>query len=224
LIKTLKEAVQGFLLERGLVLTMTPRYLERKRKIDLSKYAGDYVRNSSLEMVAQQIDSRNIKGSTAELGVYRGDFARIMNELFPDRKLYLFDTFEGFDRQDVGIERESGYSRGTQDFSGTSVETVLGKMPYPANCIVKKGHFPESAADVDDEFAFVSIDADLFRPIFDGLSFFYPRLTRGGYIFVHDYNNDEYKGVKAAVRHYCSEHGVSYFPLTDACGSAVICK
>lgn len=224
MIKILKEAVQGFLLDRGLVLTMTPRYLERKRKIDLSKFGGDYVRNSSLEMVAQEINKGNIEGSTAELGVYRGDFARIMNELFPDRKLYLFDTFEGFDREDVGIERESSYSRGTQDFSRTNVETVLGKMPYPANCIAKKGHFPESAAGVDDDFVFVSIDADLYKPIFDGLCFFYPRLARGGYIFVHDYNNDEYKGAKAAVRQYCSEHGVSYFPLTDACGSAVLCK
>ncbi len=224
MIRTMKAAFQGFLLERGLVLTMTPRYLGRKRKIDLSRYAGDYVRNSSLEMAAQQIETENIDGSMAELGVYRGDFARIMNELLPDRKLYLFDTFEGFDRQDLGVERESGYSRGTQDFSDTSVETVLGKMPYPANCIVKKGYFPESAADVDDNFAFVSIDADLYKPILDGLRFFYPRLARGGFIFVHDYNNDEYKGVKAAVREYCSEYGVSYFPLTDACGSAVIGK
>lgn len=222
--KTLKKIIQGVLLDRGLVLTMTPRYLERSRKIDLSKYAGDYVRNSSLEMVAHEIDTGNIPGSTAELGVYRGDFARIINEVFPDRTLYLFDTFEGFDQQDLGIEKDSGFSGGTQDFSGTSVEMVLEKMPNPANCVIRKGYFPESAAGVEDDFAFVSIDADLYKPIVDGLSFFYPRLARGGYIFVHDYNNDEYKGAKAAVRQFCREQGVGFFPLPDACGSAVITK
>ncbi len=222
--RTLKEAIQGFLLGRGVVLTMTPRYIARPRSIDLSRYAGDYVRNSSLELVAHEIHERNIQGAAAELGVYRGDFAKIINELFPDRRLYLFDTFEGFDGKDVGIDRESRYSDEVQDFSGTSVETVLEKIPHPANCLIKKGYFPESAEGVDDEFAFVSIDADLYKPIFEGLRFFYPKLVKGGYIFVHDYNNDEYQGAKAAVRRYCSENGVGYFPLTDACGSVVITK
>ena len=34
----------------------------------------------------------------SELGVYRGRFARCINRLLPDRKLYLFDSFQGFDR------------------------------------------------------------------------------------------------------------------------------
>lgn len=222
--ESIKEALQRFLLERGFVLTMPLRYLERNRGIDLSKYAGDYVRNSSLELVAHEVNTKGIKGSTAELGVYRGDFAKIINELFPDRKLYLFDTFEGFSRKDLALEKSQAYSSGTQDFSKTSIEAVLKKMKNPANCIIKKGYFPESAIDVDDEFAFVSIDADLFQPIYDGLNFFYPKLAGGGYLFVHDYNNDEYKGAKAAVRQYCSENGIRYFPLPDACGSAVISK
>lgn len=224
LMKTIKETLQNVLLGRGLVLTMTPRYLERNREIDLSKYAGDYVRNSSLELAANEINSKDIKGSVAELGVYRGDFAKIINELFPDRKLYLFDTFEGFSEKDLAMEKSRAFSSGTYDFSKTSIKTVLKKMKAPANCIIKKGHFPESAIDVKDEFAFVSIDADLFKPIYDGLNFFFPMLARGGYIFVHDYNNDEYKGAKAAVRQYCSENGIGYFPLTDACGTAVILK
>jgi len=205
-------------------LTMALRYMRRTRGIDLSKYAGDYVRNSSLELVAHEIITNNIKGSVAELGVYRGDFARVINEAFPDRKLYLFDTFEGFNKQDILVDRKQDYSTGSQDFSRTSIDIVLNKMKTPGNCIVKPGYFPESAAGVADIFAFVSIDADLYKPVYDGLSFFYPRLANGGYIFVHDYNNDEYKGANAAVREYCHEMNTPYFPLPDACGSAIICK
>lgn len=219
-----KALVQSFLMSRGLVLTMTMRYLRRKRNIFLPAYAGDYVRNSSLELVAHEINSRKIQGSVAELGVYRGDFAKIVNEAFPDRKLYLFDTFKGFDPHDVSADNDGSYSSGRQDFSKTSIEIVLKKMKYPGNCIVRPGYFPSSAVDVDDTFAFVSIDADLFQPIYEGLQFFYPRLANGGYIFVHDYNNEEYKGARAAVSQYCQEKDIAYFPLTDTCGSAIIAK
>lgn len=203
---------------------MAMRYMKRNRGIDLSKYAGDYVRNSSLELVAHEIITNSITGSVAELGVYRGDFARIINEAFPDRKLYLFDTFEGFNKQDIQVDRKQDYSAGSQDFSKTSIDLVLRKMKTPGNCIITPGYFPESAAGVADIFAFVSIDADLYKPVYDGLSFFYPLLAKGGYIFVHDYNNDEYKGARAAVMEYCREMNIAYFPLPDACGTAVICK
>lgn len=220
----IKEIIQAVLFSRGMVLTMTMRYLKRKRGIPLPKYAGDYVRNSSLELVAHEISTNKIAGNVAELGVYRGDFAKIINELFPDRKLYLFDTFEGFDRHDVSVEHAQAYSSGKQDFSQTSIELILKKMRNPGTCVIKKGRFPESAAGVDDTFAFVSIDADLYAPIYEGLRFFYPRLNPGGYIFVHDYNNDEYKGARTAVLQFCTEQKIAYFPLTDTCGSAIIAK
>jgi O-methyltransferase len=224
IIMRIKEIIQTVLISRGMVLTMTMRYLKRKRAISLPKYAGDYVRNSSLELVAHEISSKNISGSVAELGVYQGDFAKIINELFPDRKLYLFDTFEGFDRHDVSVDHAQAYSSGKQDFSQTSIELILKKMRRPDKCVIKKGRFPESAGGVDDTFAFVSIDADLYAPIYEGLKFFYPRLSRGGFIFVHDYNNDEYKGAREAVLRFCGENNIPYFPMTDTCGTAVLCK
>jgi O-methyltransferase len=108
-------------------------------------FENDYIRASSLELIANEIYDKNIEGVVAELGVYRGDFAKIINVAFPDRKLYLFDTFEGFDELDVEAELRNNYSRGDQDFSETSIELVLSKMKYKDNCIVKKGHFPETA-------------------------------------------------------------------------------
>jgi len=158
------------------------------------------------------------------LGVYRGNFARKINEAFPDRKLYLFDTFEGFAAKDAGVDREKGLSSGEQDFSETSARFVLKRMPHPENCIVRKGIFPDTAAGVEAAFVFVSIDADLFRPTYEGLKFFYPRVVSGGYIFAHDYNNIRYKGVAEAVREFCTENDIRYFPLCDTCGSAVIAK
>jgi O-methyltransferase len=187
-------------------------------------YQGDYIRHSSLELIAHEIYEKNINGSVAELGVYKGDFARNINTVFPDRKLYLFDTFEGFDEKDIKIDVEKKYSTGTQDFSETSIDIVLGKMKYKENCVIKKGYFPETTKNVDEKFAFVSIDVDLYEPIYNGLCYFYPRLEKGGYIFIHDYNNIGYSGTKDAIKKYSTETNVPYFPLCDGGGSAIIIK
>jgi O-methyltransferase len=158
-----------------------------KQELD---YNLDFVRYTTLELCANEIKTNNIKGNVAELGVYKGEFAKRINQLFPDRKLYLFDTFKGFDEKDVQTEKQESFSGGEQDFSDTSVEFVLSKMKFRDNCIIKKGYFPESAADIDDKFCFVSIDADLYKPILAGLQFFYPKIENKGYIFVNDFNND----------------------------------
>ncbi|MCL2494820.1 MAG: TylF/MycF family methyltransferase [Oscillospiraceae bacterium] len=185
---------------------------------------GDYVRNASLELAAREICERGVAGAAAELGVFRGDYAKLINQAFPDRKLYLFDTFSGFDPDEYAWERQRGYVREVDDFSDTSMDLVLRKMKYPQNCVVKQGYFPDSAAGLDEQFAFVSIDCDLYQPTLAGLRFFRERLSPGGYIFVHDYQNPVYVGVKAAVRDFCESSGDTYFLLPDTCGSAVITR
>jgi O-methyltransferase len=197
------------------------------RKRDNYIYTYDYIRHSSLELVANEINNRKLKGSVAELGVFQGEFAKNINIAFPDRKLYLFDTFEGFNEKDLEIERTRKYSHSQKkDFSGTSIEKVMQKMKYPDNCIIKKGYFPATTEDVDveEKYIFVNIDVDLYEPIYEGLRYFYPRLEQGGYIFVHDYNGTEYRGVKEAVRKYAEEERITFFPLTDHPGTVVFMK
>lgn len=215
--------VQNLLMKQGYCLTYDMKYLGRERSIDISDRM-DIVRISSLELVAYEIHSKNIEGNVAELGVYRGHFAEKINQIFSDRKLYLFDTFEGFDMRDVTTDKMHGFSSGRQDYSKTSVDFVLTKLKYPQNCIVRKGYFPESVSGLNDIFSFVSIDVDLYKPMYDGLDYFYPRLARGGYIFVHDYNNSRYPGVRVAVRNYCSKNDIGYFPLCDVSGSVILSK
>ena len=194
-----------------------------RKRADYVYGASDFVRVSSLELVAHEIHTNNISGNVAELGVFRGDFAKLINVSFPDRKLYLFDTFEGFDAKDVRIE--GGKKSNVGDLSETSVELVLNNMKFRENCIVKKGYFPKTAEGLEDTFAFVSIDTDLYEPIYNGLCYFYPRLSKGGYLFVHDYNDGKiWTKAKEAVRKYCSENDINYFPLSDNYGSVVIMK
>ncbi len=197
-------------------------YLQRHRVIDNNYF--DYVRLATLELVSHEIRQKGLPGNIAELGVYKGKFAKYINQYFPDRKFYLFDTFEGFDKRDVNSEKSGNHSSGEQDFSDTSVEAVLKSMPFPEKCIPVKGFFPDSAIGITDSFVFVSLDADLFEPLYRGLVFFYPKLVPGGYIFIHDFNNGAYKGARKAVEQFCSEQKINYLPIPDMGGSAVISR
>lgn len=183
------------------------------------------VRLSSLRLVADEVYENKIEGSVAELGVYQGEFAKYINYLFRDRKFYLFDTFSGFAEKDVKKEMKENLSNAVVgEFKNEDVQLVLDKMNFKDNCIVRKGYFPETSIGIEDSFAFVSLDVDLYGPILEGLKFFYPRLSKGGYIFVHDYNSTRFHGVKKAVREYCNEQGIRYVPLSDICGSVAIVK
>ncbi|MEP7264456.1 MAG: TylF/MycF/NovP-related O-methyltransferase [Bacteroidota bacterium] len=214
--------LSSFLSKKNVFLINSLPYLKRNRRIPLNRF--DFVRYSTLELCAEEIYAGNVMGSVAELGVYKGEFAKELNLVFPDRSLYLFDTFEGFSKNDIDTEIQNNFSSGKQDFSDTSVEIVLSKMKFRDKCIVKKGFFPGSAEGVNDTFCFVSIDADLYDPIYSGLNYFFPRLQPGGFIFVHDFNNEEYKGAREAVLKFCSESKSTYVPITDVGGTAVIRK
>ncbi|AIY79455.1 methyltransferase [Clostridium botulinum] len=179
----------------------------------------------SLKLVHNEIKEKELKGNVAELGVFRGDFSKEINRIFSDRTLYLFDTFEGFDEKDVKLEIDNGYSNACKGrFSDTSEMIVLNKMLYKDKCIIKKGYFPDSLNGLEDKFVFVSIDVDLYKPTYAGLQYFYNRLVKGGYIFIHDYNNLAYSGVKEAIRMFCKKNDAVYFPLSDCHGSVVITK
>ena len=205
--------------KRGLDIYIQPCRLSASYKLDSYE-----PRVAALEYSSREIYRYNIGGAAAELGVYRGDFAKMINHYFPDRKLYLFDTFKGFDERDILHDREKKLSKATADWSGTSVEIVLEKMEHRENCVVCKGYFPDTAEGIDDKFCFVSLDADLYPPILAGLEFFYPRLVHGGVIMIHDFNYANYLGVRKAVKEFCDRNNIGYVCLSDVAGSVVIAK
>ena len=211
------------LLKREFILDQNMLGLSRKRRIPVPPFTN-YIRISTLDLVAGEIYERGIAGNVAEVGVFKGMFARYINQAFPDRTFYLFDTFEGFHAKDVEVEEKGAFSDGKQDFSATSEKQVLSLMKHPEKFIVKKGWFPESLGGLEDTFCFVSLDADLYKPIYDGLEYFYPRLSKGGYIFIHDYNNKGYEGAKAAVREYAAKMDIPYVPMSDSWGTVIIAK
>lgn len=207
------------------------KIIDEKKMIDLfpskPRMFGNNPRVSSLEVAQREIYEKGVAGAVAEAGVHKGDFACYINQLFYDRKMYLFDTFEGFASSDIQTERNCGYSFKPEGFySDTSVEIVLKKMPFRDNIVIRKGYFPDTAKGIEEQFCFVSLDMDLYQPIKAGLEYFYPRLAKGGYIFVHDCNigNINYRGARVALLEFCEKNKIGYVMLPDDYCTAVLTK
>lgn len=180
--------------------------------------SNDYVRLATLELLCRRLEG--IPGAAAELGVYRGSFARCISLLLPDRKLYLFDSFEGFAEDACA----SGAFQAAH--ANVTIEQVMASMPHPENITLKPGFFPESLKGLEERFCLVSLDVDFCRTTLDGLRYFWPRLEKGGYLLLHDWGSPSLPGVAAALAEYEQEIGCSIpaVPLCDVGGTIVLCK
>lgn len=195
-----------------------------------AEYIRDYFRYRTFEFAANEIIENKIGGEIAELGVFRGTFSALINEKFKDRLLYLFDTFEGFEVNEASREKEKG--RSDEEFEyvhkATSEEILLSNLPYRENCRICKGFFPNTVTKeiASLNFAFVSIDVDFEDSIYEGIKFFYPRLSENGVIFLHDFNSQFLSGVKEAVRRFEKDNDIilKKVPLADRAGTLVIIK
>ncbi len=179
--------------------------------------SGDWVRFKTLEAICREL--KDVPGAAAELGVFRGEFAAAMNALLPERKLFLFDTFTGFDPEENAPE---GLAAAHEN---ASAEAVLQRLPHAESAVIRAGLFPETAAGLEDEtFALVSLDADLEESTLAGLRWFAPRMVSGGFLLLHDWNHPGLPGVRAAVERYEAETGqrLRGVPLCDITGSLII--
>jgi len=180
--------------------------------------ANDYVRTATLELLCRRLGT--VPGAAAELGVYRGEFARCINRLLPARTLYLFDSFQGFPAEACPSEAFQAAHRNTAE------DRVLASMPHPERVVVRAGFFPDTARGLEERFCLVSLDVDFYDTTLAGLRYFWPRLSPGGYLLLHDWGSPGLPGPARALTSFERELGAPppAVPLCDMGGTLVLCK
>ena len=179
----------------------------------------DDVRYATLALAIQRLEHEQTPGAFAEIGVYRGVTSAFVHQQAPERHFYLFDTFEGFPEQSL---------EGLPDtrFKDTSQEGVAAFIGETTNIEFRKGFFPATAAGLEGEsFALVILDVDLYLPALDVLAFFYPRMIRGGYFFLHDFNFPESdRAISRAAHEFLADKPELLIEICDYHGSAMFRK
>lgn len=187
---------------------------------------GDIPRLLALMLnVKKLLDEDRVPGGLAEVGVWRGNTAAVLAFYANKhgRPLYLFDTFSGFDDGDLkGVD--SGRSKFFADTSVEGVQRLVADLHSDVRFLV--GRFPQSVTDdvARERFSIVSVDCDLAEPTRAALEFFHERLNPGGMLFLHDYANPNWPGVRTAVDEFCAPRGLSVVLLPDKSGTAVLAK
>jgi O-methyltransferase len=192
--------------------------------MQLEKHYPDKVRFFTWWFQVERLKRDRVPGDFAELGVYKGESACILHHLDPGRKFHLFDTFSGFPQQDLEHESGEAATYTSDRFSDTHITAVLKRISGNENILMHPGYFPETAEKVRNEiFALVNLDADLYQPTRAALDFFYPSLSPGGIIFIHDYNY-KWEGIKRAVDEFMKTIPESLLLVPDMDGTCMIVK
>ncbi len=195
-----------------------------KELIKIERRFRDKVRLYNLWFQVEQLKKNKIPGAFAELGVYQGQTARAIHHMDKDRIFYLFDTFEGFTKEDLDQESQTEDRFSKEMFAATSVDKVKKYINGNDNLRFKAGFFPDTTTGLENEkFALVHLDADLYAPTIEALNFFYPRLNKGGVIIIHDYNHN-WDGVPKAINEFIGSIPESLIELSDWQGSVMIIK
>ena len=164
--------------------------------------------NANIKIILGMAKSRlHLEGDLAECGVYRGEtlipLGLYIKQNHINKKIFGFDTFEGFGELAHSDPAENANIRTHCLFTDTSYEMVQGKITrlnLSERVFIIKGFFSNSLSGVRDRrFCFVHLDCDLYDSYKTCLNFFYNRMTSGGVILLDEYNDPPWPGCNRAV-------------------------
>lgn len=171
------------------------------------------------------IIENNVPGDFVECGVWRGGSSMVIAETLKlmnvtDRKIYLFDTFEGMPEpssQDTKIrggknpkeiwesEKKNG---GWCAVSLEEVQNNLKKTNYPPEHLVfVKGMVEETIPKISpNTISLLRLDTDFYDSTYHEFTHLYPRLSEKGVLIIDDYGS--WKGSRDASDTYFKENNI----------------
>lgn len=184
----------------------------------------DKVRFYNFWFQIERLKKQHIEGAFAELGVYKGETAKMLHLMDKSRNLHLFDTFSGFNNTDLETENNKEEKYNVDNFADTNIDAVKIFIGESEQVFYHVGFFPDTTKNLlADKFALVHLDADLYQPTLIALNYFYPKLSPGGVIIIHDYNHT-WPGVVKAVDEFILTIKECLIPISDWQGSVMIIK
>ena len=151
------------------------------------------------DMVLNHKDEINkIKGEIVECGVWRGGFSIFLSYLFPKRKIWVCDSFQGFQplnnaRYEFGGERHTpAYTMSHIGPIGISLEEVQSHFAtYGFENDKRINYLPGFVKDSlpnseIGDIALLRIDVDAYSATLEVLEELYDKVQPGGYIIFDD--------------------------------------
>jgi O-methyltransferase len=167
--------------------------------------------SANINIILDLIDQvAGVDGDIGECGVYRGGtllaIGLYLRQSGARRRIYGFDSFEGFDAS-VEIDLRLGGAEDPQKsrhgFADTSYAVIVRKLELlklSEVALLIKGYFRDTLPTAPARrYAFVHLDCDLYQSYRDCLEYFYERMTPGGIILLDEYDDPPWPGCNKAV-------------------------
>jgi len=163
----------------------------------------------------------NVHGTIFEFGVFRGGgafswlhFSSILEPNNTNRRIYAFDTFEGF--PELSEEDDSNYQKG--DLNETSFDelyemNLLHQKNIPMAHIQRMNFVKGNIIETLPEFlkenphviaALVYVDVDIYKPTKIILENLLQRIPKGGILAFDELNDEGAKGETIALLESCN--------------------
>jgi hypothetical protein len=154
-------------------------------------------------------------GVIAELGVFKGEFSKIIDKVCEPTELYLIDIWRGermysgdADGNHKNFEIEYYTSDQAYNITLENVKKCRSKVSVLRKSTDYLNEF------TDNFFDMIYIDADhSYEGVISDLNIAYKKIKNGGFIMGHDYEQNFYKtknvyhnGVKRAVDEFCEKN------------------
>jgi len=175
----------------------------------------DIARLKMLYKLTKEIDIASVPGDIVECGVFKGGSAvlitRAAHRSHFDRRIWLYDSFEGLPRPtkedgSEALERfHEGWNRGDMSEVKKLFETfsVLDSRVH-----FVKGYFHDTFQSISmSQIALLHIDADWYHSVKLCLERFYEFVQPGGFIALDDYGR--WEGCRKATDEFIEKHNLN---------------
>lgn len=156
----------------------------------------------------------NVPGEVIECGCSRCGTTVLLAEHLRRRgvhkKVFAYDSFEGFDRDEIRRERAAGKSIAPENaFTSTSfkyVQSKLIRLGVGDSVVPVQGYFQQTLPCVKAKFCLVFIDCDLRDSLTYCAQTLWTFLEPGGRMLFDDYISAVYFGAREGVDQFVHEH------------------
>lgn len=175
----------------------------------------------SVYKAAEYIVANNIEGDIVECGVWKGGssmMAALALQKFgkTDRKIFLYDTYEGMspptekDKTYYGESAEKEWDKDKKCYSPMDeVRINMKSTGYPMQSIFFiKGKVEDTIpATLPGKIALLRLDTDWYESTYHELAHLYPLLCKNGILIIDDYGF--WKGSREATDKYFKEKNIT---------------
>jgi hypothetical protein len=219
----MKECLLGTLYRDGSTHPFVPREFDetlRDEGKDWPAVAHTMVgrrRLDNVQFCVEDVLARGIRGDLVETGVWRGGVCIFMRAILKahgvkNRRVWVCDSFEGLPPPNAKkYPADKGLNLNKYKQLAVSLEEVSDNFRHygllDRQVRFLKGWFRDTLPKAPvKRIAVLRLDGDLYESTMDALTHLYPRLAKGGYIIIDDYN--EIRACRRAVTDYRKTRGI----------------